>query len=154
MRGKRAPKRIIKADGKFNRLDLAKLINRLMERGKKSIAQGILYDAFDIISAKTKRDPLEVYDQAMRNVGPSLELKGRRIGGANYQVPILVIGDRKTILAHKWIITAARSKKGKPMAMKLAEELINAANNEGDAMKKKEDVQRMAEANKAFAHFA
>ncbi len=154
MRGKKAPKRIIKADGKFNRLDLAKLINRLMERGKKSVAQGILYDAFDIISAKTKRDPLEVYDQAIRNVGPSLELKGRRIGGANYQVPILVIGDRKTILAHQWIINAARSKKGKPMAMKLAEELINAANNEGDAMKKKEDVQRMAEANKAFAHFA
>lgn len=154
MRGKRAPKRIIKADGKFNRLDLAKLINRLMERGKKSVAQGILYDAFDIISAKTKRDPLEVYDQAIRNVGPSLELKGRRIGGANYQVPILVIGDRKTILAHQWIINAARSKKGKPMAMKLAEELIAAANNEGDAMKKKEDVQRMAEANKAFAHFA
>ena len=154
MRGKRAPKRIIKADGKFNRLDLAKLINRLMERGKKSVAQGILYDAFDIISAKTKRDPLEVYDQAIRNVGPSLELKGRRIGGANYQVPILVIGDRKTILAHQWIINAARSKKGKPMAMKLAEELMNAANNEGDAMKKKEDVQRMAEANKAFAHFA
>ncbi len=154
MRGKKAPKRIIKADGKFNRLDLAKLINRLMERGKKSVAQGILYDAFDIISVKTKRDPLEVYDQAIRNVGPSLELKGRRIGGANYQVPILVIGDRKTILAHKWIIGAARSKKGKPMAMKLAEELMNAANNEGDAMKKKEDVQRMAEANKAFAHFA
>jgi small subunit ribosomal protein S7 len=154
MRGKRAPKRIIKADGKFNRLDLAKLINRLMERGKKSVAQGILYDAFDIISAKTKRDPLEVYDQAIRNVGPSLELKGRRIGGANYQVPILVVGERKTILAHQWIINAARSKKGKPMAMKLAEELIAAANNEGDAMKKKEDVQRMAEANKAFAHFA
>jgi small subunit ribosomal protein S7 len=154
MRGKKAPKRIIKADGKFNRLDLAKLINRLMERGKKSVAQGILYDAFDIISAKTKRDPLEVYDQAIRNVGPSLELKGRRIGGANYQVPILVVGERKTILAHQWIINAARSKKGKPMAMKLAEELIAAANNEGDAMKKKEDVQRMAEANKAFAHFA
>lgn len=111
MRGKRAPKRIIKADGKFNRLDLAKLINRLMERGKKSVAQGILYDAFDIISAKTKRDPLEVYDQAIRNVGPSLELKGRRIGGANYQVPILVVGERKTILAHQWIINAARSKK-------------------------------------------
>ncbi|MFH0874241.1 MAG: 30S ribosomal protein S7 [Candidatus Komeilibacteria bacterium] len=154
MRGKRAPKRIIKADSKFGRVDIAKMINRIMERGKKSVAQRIVYDAFNIISAKTKLDPLEVYDTALRNVGPSLELKGRRIGGANYQVPIVVIGDRKVILAHKWIINAARSKKGKPMAVKLAEEIMAAANNEGDAIKKREDVHKMAEANKAFAHFA
>ncbi len=154
MRGKRAPKRIIKADSKFGRVDIAKMINRIMERGKKSVAQRIVYDAFEIISEKTKRDPLEVYDMALRNVGPNLELKGRRVGGANYQVPIVVIGDRKTVLAHQWIINAARAKKGKPMAMKLAEEIMSASNNEGDAIKKREDVHKMAEANKAFAHFA
>src|SRR3989344_1228451 len=110
MRGKRAPKRIIKADSKFGRVDIAKLINRIMERGKKSVAQRIVYQAFEIVSAKTKRDPLEVYDLALRNVGPSLELKGRRVGGANYQVPIVVIGERKVILAHQWIINAARGK--------------------------------------------
>lgn len=154
MRGKRAPKRIIKADSKFGRVDIAKMINRIMERGKKSVAQRIVYQAFDIISAKTKLDPLEVYDAALRNVGPSLELKGRRIGGANYQVPVVVVGERKVILAHQWIINAARSKKGKPMAVKLAEEIMSAANNEGDAIKKRDDVHKMAEANKAFAHFA
>ncbi len=154
MRGKRAPKRIIKADSKFGRVDIAKMINRIMERGKKSVAQRIVYDAFEIISEKTKRDPLEVYDMALRNVGPNLELKGRRVGGANYQVPIVVIGDRKIVLAHQWIINAARAKKGKPMAVKLAEEIMAASNNEGDAIKKREDVHKMAEANKAFAHFA
>ncbi len=154
MRGKQATKRIINGDAKFSRVDIAKFINRIMERGKKTTAQQIVYGAFDLISQKTKRDALEVYDQALRNVGPSLELKGRRIGGANYQVPVVVMGDRKTVLAQNWLIAAARAKKGRPMAQKLAEEIMSAANNEGDAIKKKDDVQKMAEANRAFAHFA
>jgi small subunit ribosomal protein S7 len=154
MRGKQAPKRIISGDARFSRVDISKFINRIMERGKKTTAQQIVYGAFDLISEKTKRDALEVYDQALRNVAPSLELKGRRIGGANYQVPVIVMGDRKVVLAQNWLIAAARAKKGKPMAIKLADEIIAASNNEGDAIKKKDDVQKMAEANRAFAHFA
>jgi len=154
MRGKQATKRKIDADSKFGRVDIAKFINKIMERGKKSTAQTIVYDAFKIVSDQTKKDPLEVYDQAIRNVSPSLEIKGRRIGGANYQVPVVVMGDRKLILAHRWLITAAKAKKGKAMAVKLAEEIIAASKGEGDAIKKKEDVHKMAESNKAFAHFA
>lgn len=154
MRGKQSSKRTIKADPKFNRVDVAKLINRLMRNGKKTVAQKTVYRAFQILSDMTKQDPLEIYDRAMQNVVPNLEVKGRRVGGANYQVPVVVVGERKNILAHRWILGAARSKKGKPMAQKLAEELLAASKSEGDAMKKREDVQRMAEANKAFAHFA
>lgn len=154
MRGKRAPKRQISPDPKFQRLDIAKLINKLMDGGKKTTAQKIVYDAFAYISEKTKQDPLEIYDAAMRNVSPNLEVKGKRIGGANYQVPIVVSGDRKVTLAHRWILEAARAKKGAAMFKRLGDELIAAANSEGAAMKKREDVQRMAESNKAFAHFA
>jgi len=154
MRGKQAPKRGIKPDPKFQRTDLAKLINKIMERGKKTTAQKIIYGAFDYISDKTKQDPLEIYDAAIRNISPSLEVKGKRIGGANYQVPIVVTGDRKMTLAHRWLIEAAKTRKGASMSVKIAEELMAAAKGEGAAMKKREDVQRMAEANKAFAHFA
>jgi small subunit ribosomal protein S7 len=154
MRGKQAPKRNIKPDPKFNRVDLAKLINKIMQGGKKTTAQGIVYDAFAYISDKAKKDPVEVYDAAMRNISPNLEVKGKRIGGANYQVPIVVTGERKLTLAHRWLLAAARSRKGMAMSKKLGEELIAASNGEGDAMKKREDVQRMAEANRAFAHFA
>lgn len=154
MRGKQAPKRKIPGDPKFNRVDLQKFINKIMQRGKKSTAQRVVYDALDIISEKTKKDALEVYDQAMRNVSPALEVKGRRVGGANYQVPVVVMGDRKLILAHRWIIEAAKNKKGSSMANKLATEIMDAAKGEGAAMKKREDVQKMAESNKAFAHFA
>lgn len=154
MRGKQAPKRSIAADPRFGRVDIAKLINRIMRNGKKTIAQGILYDAFEHISNTTKQDPLEVYERAMQNVAPTVEVKGRRVGGANYQVPIVVVGDRKNILAHRWIIDAAKSRKGRKMALRLAEELLSAAKGEGDAIKKREDVQKMAESNKAFAHFA
>lgn len=153
MRGKQASKRRIKPDPKFNRVDIAKLINRLMERGKKTIAQDIVYTAFEHLSNVTKQDPLDIYDKAMQNIMPNLEVKGKRIGGANYQVPVVVIGDRKNILAHRWLLAAARSKKGKPMAQKLADELLAASKGEGDAVKKRDDVQRMAEANRAFAHF-
>lgn len=154
MRGKPIPKRRINPDPRFLRLDIAKLINKIMERGKKTTAQRIVYGAFDYMSDKAKQDPLEIYDAAMRNVAPNLEVKGKRIGGANYQVPIVVMGDRKVTLAHRWIIGAAQSRKGASMVIKLGDELMAAAKGEGTAMKKREDVQKMAEANKAFAHFA
>ena len=154
MRGKQAPKRKIEADPKFQRLDIAKLINKIMERGKKTTAQKVVYGSFEYISEKTKQDPIETYDAAMRNISPNLEVKGKRIGGANYQVPIVVVGDRKMTLAHRWLLEAARARKGIAMSAKLGEELIAAAKGEGAAMKKREDVQRMAESNRAFAHFA
>ena len=154
MRGKRAPKRKILPDPKYKSINLAKFINYIMERGKKTVAQGIVYGAFDILKEKTKQDPLEIFDQAIKNVTPSLEVKSRRVGGANYQIPIPVRGERKIALSYHWIIDAARHKKGKPMAEKLANELFEAYQNQGDAVKKRMDVHRMAEANRAFAHFA
>lgn len=154
MRGKKAPKREIAPDPKFARTDIAKLINYVMERGKKTVAQGIVYDAFVEISEKTKRDPLEVFDVALRNVGPSMEVRGKRVGGANYQIPYPVRAERRFTLACRWILEAARKKKGKRMATKLADELIAASTEQGDAFKKKMDVHKMAEANRAFAHFA
>ncbi len=154
MRGKQAPKRKRKPDPKYGNDDLAKFINFVMQRGKKSIAQKIVYGAFDIIAEKTKQKPIEVFDLAIRNVSPVLEVKSRRIGGANYQVPIEVKGDRKLTLSMRWIIAAAKSRKGKPMHEKLAFELIDASQKQGEAIKKKDDVHRMAEANRAFAHFA
>jgi small subunit ribosomal protein S7 len=154
MRGKRAPKRAIRPDDRFNREDVAKFINYIMERGKKTVAKGIVYEAMDIISEKTKGDALGVFDAAIKNVSPSVEIKGRRVGGANYQVPIAVRPERSFALGCRWLIDAAKAKKGKRMAEKLAEELIAAYNNEGVAMKKKQDTYRMAEANRAFAHFS
>lgn len=154
MRGKRAVKRQPKPDPQFNNPIIGKFINNIMERGKKSVAQGIVYGAFGIISEKAKTDPLEIFNLALTNVTPSIETKSRRVGGSNYQVPMPVSGDRKFALAFRWIIGAARAKKGRPMEEKLAEELMNAAKGEGDAVKKKMDVHRMAEANRAFAHFA
>ncbi len=154
MRGKQAPKREIAPEPRYNSTSLAKFINYIMLHGKKTIAQGIVYDAFDIIKEKTKKEPLEVFEAAIKNVSPTLEVKGRRIGGANYQVPIEVRGERRFNLASRWIIDIARGKKGTSMAQRLANELMQAANKEGDAIKKREDVHRMAEANKAFAHFA
>lgn len=154
MRGKQAPKRKIEPDWKFQSPVIAKLINQVMQRGKKTVAEKIVYGALDVISEKTKKDPLEVFDKALKNVSPTVEVKSRRIGGANYQIPIEVVGNRKLALAFRWLIEAAKNKKGKSMKEKLAQELINASSNEGDAIKKKEDVHRMAEANRAFAHFA
>ena len=154
MRGKKITKRKIAPDPKYNNTAIAKFINYIMERGKKSIAQKIVYDAFAIIESKTKEKGLDVFDKAMRNVTPQLEVKARRIGGANYQVPVEVKGDRRFNLASRWIITAARKRKGMPMKQKLASELMDAANNQGDAVKKKEETHRMAESNRAFAHFA
>ena len=131
MRGKKAPIRKIKADPRFQRVDLAKFINKIMISGKKTTAQRIVYKAFDYISNKTKQDPLEIYDTAIRNISPVLEVKGKRIGGANYQIPIVVSGGRKLTLAHRWLITASQSRKGTDMATALAQELIAASKGEG-----------------------
>lgn len=141
-------------DARYNNVKIAKFINYLMEDGKKTIAQGIVYDAFDYIHEKMNTEPRQVFDAALKNVSPSLEVKGRRVGGANYQVPYEVFEPRRSSLGMKWLIQAARSKKGKPMHIKLAEEIMDAYNKQGTAYKKKEDMHRMARANKAFAHFA
>jgi small subunit ribosomal protein S7 len=154
MRHKQAPKREILPDSKFGNVVVAKFINYIMKDGKKTTARKVVYDAFDIISEKTKDDAIKVFDVALKNVTPLLEVKSRRVGGANYQIPVPVRGERRQSLSFRWIIDAARSRKGKPMCQGLAEEIISAANNEGAAVKKRMDVHRMAEANKAFAHFA
>lgn len=154
MRGKPAPKRKINPDPKYNRPDVAKFINYIMQRGKKTIAEKIVYTAFDIIQEKTKKSGLQIFEQAMKKVGPTVEVRGKRVGGANYQVPFPVRDERRITLASRWIIGAAHALKGKPMAEKLAIILMDSAKGEGPAIKKREDVHRMADANKAFAHFA
>ena len=131
-----------------------KFINYVMRKGKKTTARRVVYQAFQIVRDKTKKEPLEIFELALKNAGPLLEVKSKRIGGATYQVPIEVKKTRRIFLAMRWIIEAAKSKKKKPMDEKLAEELIEAANNRGAAVKKKENTHRMAEANKAFARFA
>jgi len=153
-RRKRIFKKNLKPDHRYGNSLVSKFINNLMERGKKTIAEKIMYDSFDIIHEKTKKGGLNIFEQALKNVTPLVELKSRRVGGANYQVPIPVVGDRRTTLAIRWLKEAANTKKGKNMAEKLADEFIDASNKTGAAMKKREDVHRMAEANKAFAHFA
>jgi len=141
-------------DSVYDNVTVSKFINQVMRSGKKTIAEKIVYGTFDIIKEKTKKEPLEVFETAIKNASPLLEIKPKRVGGATYQVPREVRGDRMVALAIRWIISAAKSKKGKPMKEKLAEELILSAKNEGSAVKKKEDTHRMAEANRAFAHFS
>jgi small subunit ribosomal protein S7 len=154
MRGKQAPKRTIDPDPKYNSVAVALMVNKIMRRGKKSVAQKIVYGALDEIGKEGKGDSMGIFERALKNVGPSVEVRPRRVGGANYQIPFPVKGDRQMTLAMRWIINAAKNRKGKPMKQKLAAELLDASKNEGNAMKKKTDVLRMAEANKAFAHFA
>lgn len=154
MRGKQSVHRPILPDPVYNSTSISKFINYLMLNGKKSVAQHIFYGAMKTIESKTGEPGLDVFDKAMKNVSPLVEVKARRIGGANYQVPIEVRGERRFNLASRWIIGAARSHKGKTMAEKLGLEIIDASNEQGDAIKKKQDVHRMAEANRAFAHFA
>jgi small subunit ribosomal protein S7 len=154
MRGKPATRRKIEGDLKFNDTDVAKFINFLMTQGKKSIAQAIVYDAFDIVKDKTKQDPRHIFSKALKRVAPLLEIRSKRVGGANYQIPHQVRGDRRFALGCRWLIDAAKERKGKPMSVKLAEEILVASEGEGNAVKKREAVHRMAEANKAFAHFA
>lgn len=154
MRRNRSTKRLFEPDVIYSRPEFTRFINYLMEEGKKAVAEKIFYQAFEAIKEKTKKDPIEIVDAALKNASPLLEVKSRRIGGANYQVPREVRGERKFALSCRWIIGAARSKQGRPMYEKLAEEFIAAANNEGAAIKKKLDTHRIAEANRAFAHFS
>jgi len=154
MSGKKKTKRLISPDPIYNNVLVEKFINQVMRRGKKTIARKIVYNAFNIIKDKNQKDPLGVFDSALNNVRPLLEVKPKRVGGATYQVPRPVSAEKGTTLAMRWILAVARSKKGRPMEEKLAEELILAAGNSGSAVKKKEDTHRMAEANRAFAHFS
>ena len=154
MRGKQAPKRRIEPDAKYGDLEIAKFMNYIMKDGKKSTAEKVVYGAFDIVKEKTKTDPRHVFNKALKQVMPLLEVRGRRVGGANYQIPYQVRGDRRFALGCRWIIDAARARKGRPMAEKLADEIINTAKGDSASIKKKLDVHRMAESNKAFAHFA
>lgn len=153
MRRSKAEKRDIPGDVKFNNQLVQGFINRLMKKGKKSTATRIMYDSFDMIEERAKRDALEVFEKAVRNATPILEVKPRRVGGATYQVPVEVSSDRRITLSMRWLLTAARARPGKSMAEKLATELMDAANNSGAAIRKKEEAHRMAEANRAFAHY-
>jgi small subunit ribosomal protein S7 len=154
MRKKRVYKKYHQPDFKYGRVDLGRFINYIMRDGKKSVAEKVVYAALERVKKETNQDPLLIFEKAIQNASPLLEVVSRRIGGANYQVPREVRPERRFILAARWIIEAARSRKGKPMKDKLAEELIAAAKNEGAAIKKKQDTHKMAEANRAFAHFA
>lgn len=147
------PKRKMQPDLKYNSKVLAKLINQIMQDGKKSTAERIVYEAFDEIKNRTGRDPLEVFEEAMKNIMPVLEVKARRVGGATYQVPVEVRPERRQTLAIRWLVRYMKLRKGKSTVIKLAEEIIDAANSAGAAFKKKEDTHKMAEANKAFAHY-
>ncbi|MCH8741509.1 30S ribosomal protein S7 [Patescibacteria group bacterium] len=151
---KKIAKRVISPDPVYNNIVVSKFINQVMRQGKKILARRIVYQALDIIKEKTKKEPLDIFDKALKNASPLLEVKSKRIGGATYQVPREVRGERKLTLAMRWIIQGAKAKKGKPMRAKLAEEMIDAASNTGWAVRKKENIHRMAEANRAFAHFA
>lgn len=153
-RRKRTFEKQWKADSRYGNMLVGRFIGNVMRDGKRSTAEKIMYDCFDVIHERTKKGGLNVFEQAIKNVSPLLELKSKRVGGANYQVPIQVSGERRQTLAIRWILTATRAKKGKRMAEKLADELIDASNKVGAAMKKRDDTHRMAEANKAFAHFA
>lgn len=152
-RRKSPPKRVTPPDIKYNNVQVAMIINRMMMGGKKSLAQRIMYDAMDIIEERAKRNPVEVLEQALRNVTPAIEVKPMRVGGATYQVPVEVAADRGQTLAMRWILDNARNRGGRSMAEKLANELLDAANGQGASVKKKDDTHRMAEANRAFAHF-
>ena len=146
-------KRDVLPDPKFNNNMVAKFVNSLLKRGKKSTAESILYGAFDIIEKKIKEQPVELFEKALNNVKPVIEVKSRRVGGSTYQVPTEVVPARRTALAIRWLITNAQARTEKTMREKLAGELIDAANNRGGAIKKRESVHKMAEANKAFAHY-
>lgn len=146
-------KREISPDSKFGNPVLGRFINKMMYGGKKGVAERVVYDALDIVQSQTRRDPVDVFEQAMRNATPVLEVKPRRVGGQTYQVPVEIRGDRRTSLAMRWLIGSARNRSGRSMAEKLAAELLDASNNTGTTVKRREDTHRMAEANKAFAHY-
>lgn len=155
MRRKIKNRNIVGPDPVYQSVKVAKLINYIMQEGKKETSRGIVYGALDLIKEKMKTEnPVEIFENAIKNTAPIMEVRSRRVGGANYQVPVEVRQDRRLALSLRWIIEGARGKKGKPITEKLADELISAAKGEGDAVKKRENTHKMAEANKAFAHFA
>ncbi|CAN2535622.1 MAG TPA: 30S ribosomal protein S7 [Methylosinus sp.] len=149
----RAEKREIIEDAKFGDSVVTKFMNSIMYDGKKSVAEAIVYGAFDVIEAKAKSEPLQIFKQALENVAPAIEVRSRRVGGATYQVPVEVRNERRQALAIRWIITAARARNDKTMVDRLSAELLDASNNRGNAVKKREDTHRMAEANRAFSHY-
>ena len=153
MRKRRAVKRDVLPDPIYNSKIVTKLVNQIMQDGKKGTAERILYDAFDIIKEQTNEEPLEVYNKALENIRPALEVKSRRVGGSNYQVPLEVKDDRAQALALRWLVNYAKTRNGKGMAINLANEIMDAAKGVGGAVKKREDTHKMAEANKAFAHY-
>lgn len=146
-------KRIPPPDARYNSVLVQKFINKVMERGKKSVAECIVYDALDIAAERIRKPQLEVFEIALRNASPAIEVKPKRVGGATYQVPVEVKSDRRYALAMRWLLTAARSRSGRPMHERLANEIVDAYNNTGTTIKRKEDVHKMAEANRAFAHY-
>jgi small subunit ribosomal protein S7 len=149
----RPEKRAVEPDLRYNSTNISMVVNRLMRGGKKSVAQRVLYQSFDIIEERTNRNPLEVFEQALSNARPQVEVKPRRVGGATYQVPIPVDQRRQDTLAMRWLLTAARNRNGRSMSEKLANEFMDAAANQGAAVKRRDDTHRMAEANRAFSHF-
>jgi small subunit ribosomal protein S7 len=153
MRRTKPEKRDTPGDARYQSALVQGLINRLMKKGKKSVASRIVYNAFELIEERARRDPLELFEQSIKNTSPMLEVKPRRVGGATYQVPVEVAPDRRISLAMRWLLTAARARPGKSMAEKLAGELMDAAKNTGAAIKRREETHRMAEANRAFAHY-
>jgi len=153
MRGKQAPKRKIEGDIKYNDKNIAKFINYIMRDGKKSVAEKIVYDAFELIKKETKQDPRHVFNKAIKKIAPLVEVRGKRVGGANYQVPYQVRGERRFALGCLWLLEAT-NKKGSSMSRRLSKEILIASEGEGTAVKKRENVHKMADANKAFAHFA
>jgi small subunit ribosomal protein S7 len=146
-------KRKVLPDARYDSVLVQKFINKVMERGKKSVAERIVYGALDIAADRTKKGQLEVFEQALRNASPSIEVKPKRVGGATYQVPVEVKSDRRYALAMRWLLIASRGRSGRPMHERLAAELVDAFNNTGNTIKRKEDVHKMAEANRAFAHY-
>ena len=153
MRRNRAVRRPVTPDPRYNSEVVAKFINNVMERGKKSLAARVVYDAFGIMEERTKRPPLEVFEEALKNATPMVEVKPRRVGGATYQIPVEITPRRRQALAMRWLIENARKRSGRDMAIRLANELLDASRKEGATIKKREDTHRMAEANQAFAHF-
>jgi small subunit ribosomal protein S7 len=152
-RRRRAERRLPPPDPKYGSTELSSFINRLMLAGKKTVAQRAVYQALDAVEAETHRDPMEVFAQAMRNAVPNVEVKPRRVGGATYQVPVEVEGPRRTALAMRWLIRAARARTGQPMRSRLAQELLDASRGQGAAVRRREELHRMAEANRAFVHY-
>lgn len=152
-RRNRAPKRHIEPDVKYNSQLVAAFINKLMSDGKKTVAARIFYDALDIVEGRAKKQGIDVFEQAVKNATPLIEVRPRRVGGATYQIPLEVRPERRRSLAIRWLVTSARSRSGKSMAEKLAAEFMDAANNQGATVKKREDTHRMADANRAFAHY-